>query len=350
MSEAILNNLPSCVLSVTRNYAITYANASAEAFLGESRVTLAGQMLNKFFSSATHLLELVELAFEGKTFIKEYDFLISGPRIGERAVNLQIQPLDSGEEVILVIDDRGMASKLSQHILQRDHARSAAAMASILAHEVKNPLAGIRGAAQLLGKTVSEEDRSLTQLICNEVDRIRDVIGEMEIFSNPSQIKTEAINIHEVLQYVRLLVEKSTALPVQFKEIYDPSLPEVAGNRNLLIQLFLNLIKNAVEAIAEQQSPVITIHTAYHSGLRLRHEGDAQSHPLPIFVSIEDNGPGIAADMRENIFDPFVTNKEGGKGLGLAVAAKIVADHGGSIELDDTFKSGCRFKILLPAA
>jgi two-component system nitrogen regulation sensor histidine kinase GlnL len=223
-------------------------------------------------------------------------------------------------------------------------------MASILAHEVKNPLSGIRGAAQLLQKTVSPDDQQLTELICTEVDRIRDVIEEMEIFSNPSELKTESLNIHEVLQYVRLLAEKGVATHVEFREIYDPSIPDVSGNRNLLIQLFLNIVKNAAEALITHDRAVITLTTSYQSGFRLKPQGGSRSRSLPIVVCIEDNGPGIPTELHGNIFDPFVTTKEGGKGLGLAVVAKIVADHGGVIELDKEVKEGTRFRILLPAA
>ncbi len=348
-SNELLAALPSGIITVTRKYVIRYVNAAAEHFLGSSFTALRGHELAHFVYPATRLLELIDAAFEQKVILKEHDFVLSGPRIESRGVTLQVLPLDNAEEALIVIDDRGMAGKFSQHLLHRDNARSASGMASILAHEVKNPLSGIRGAAQLLSKTVNAEDKNLTTLICDEVDRIKNVIEEMEIFSDLSSLATAPVNIHEVLQYVRPIVEKGSG-KVTFKESYDPSIPDVLGHRGLLIQLFLNIIKNAAEALCESTDPVITLATSYQSGFRVKPQESATSLSLPIVISVEDNGPGITADLHKSIFDPFVTTKEGGKGLGLAIAAKIVADHHGNIELDTEIKKGTRFIIHLPAA
>ncbi len=350
MSTELLNNLPISIITVKRDYTINYANAAAEAFLGGGLANLHGTKLTHFIVAENHFVELIENAFAAEALIKEYDFTIAVARKGKRHVNLQILPIENAEEIMIVIDDLGMASKLTHHIFKREGARSAGNMASILAHEVKNPLSGIRGAAQLLQKTVSIEDQSLTKLICSEVDRIRDVMEEMEIFSNQTEIQAQPINIHEVLQYVRLISENGGAAHVNFKENYDPSLPEVLGNRNLLIQLFLNLFNNAAEALGNHSEPVITLTTSYQSGFRFKPENSTESRSLPIIVSVEDNGGGISPELRETIFDPFVTTKSGGKGLGLAIVAKIISDHGGAIELDSGVQKGARFKILLPAA
>jgi two-component system nitrogen regulation sensor histidine kinase GlnL len=344
--DALLSLLPSGVITLTRNYLIRYANAAAESFLGESMTVLGGREITHFIFPATRLLELVDAAFASKSLLKEYNTTLSGPRVGLRTVNLQVLPLDDGHEALIVIDDRG----ISQHMPPRESARFTSGMASILAHEVKNPLSGIRGAAQLLQKTVSPDDQKLTSLIVSEVDRIKGVIEEMEIFSNPSELRTESINIHEVLQYVRLLAEQGFAKHVKFKEIYDPSIPDVAGHRNLLIQLFLNLIKNAAEALGQYNSPSIKLTTQYQSGFRFKAPGMQESRSLPVVVCVEDNGAGIPEELRESIFDPFVTTKEGGKGLGLAIVAKIVADHGGAIVLEEGVREGTRFRIFLPAA
>lgn len=341
----LLGLLPSAVVTVTPEYIIGYANAGAEAFFGEGRAALTGRQIVHFIHPATRLMELIDSAFTNRTLIKEYDAPL-GVRGGLRTTNIQILPLDDAPEAMIVIDDRGIV----QHMPQRESARFTSGMASILAHEVKNPLSGIRGAAQLLEKAVSDEDAKLTALIVSEVDRIKDVIEEMEIFSNPSELKVENVNIHEVLQYVRLLSEQGFASHIRFREVYDPSIPDVPGHRNLLIQLILNLVKNSSEALAKHPTPSITLSTSYQGGLRMKTPGTRGSRALPVVVSIEDNGPGIAADLRASIFDPFVTTKEGGHGLGLAVVAKIVADHGGVIALDENVKEGSRFRIFLPAA
>lgn len=339
-SADLLSLLPNGVITVTRDCVIRYANAAAEDFLGESISALAGKEITQFIYPPTRLLELINTAFETNSLIKEYDITLSGRRIGLRTVNLQILPLDEAQGALIVIDDRG----ISQHMSPQERARFTHGMASILAHEVKNPLSGIRGAAQLLQKTAAAEDRKLTRLIMDEADRIRDVIEEMEIFSNPSELKTENVNIHEVLQYVRLLSEQGFASEVSFREVYDPSIPGVAGHRNLLIQLFLNLIKNAAEALGQTFEPLITLSTYYQSGFRFN------SRALPVVVCVEDNGPGIPEELRESVFDPFVTTREGGKGLGLAIVMKIVSDHGGTLVLEEGAKAGVRFKIFLPAA
>lgn len=346
MNADLLSLFPSGVITISRNYVITYANAAAEHILGESVAVLTGKELTHFIYPAMHVLELIDTAFANAALVKEYDIVLGGPRAGTHTVNLQILPLEGNTEALIVINDRG----ISQHMPQWESARLTSGMASILAHEVKNPLSGIRGAAQLLQKTASPEDQKLTALIVSEVDRIKDVIEEMEIFSNPTDLKTENVNIHEALQYVRLLAEQGFGKHVTFREIYDPSIPDVAGHRNLLIQLLLNLIKNASEALHETQGALITLSTSYQSGFRFKAPGALESRALPVAVSIEDNGPGITPELKESIFDPFVTNKQGGKGLGLAIVAKIITDHGGTIVLDESVRVGTRFKIFLPAA
>ena len=309
-SNALLALLPNCVICVTRDFNISYANAAAEDFLGESFAVLKSKKLDQFLRPSTHVMELVELVFSGKSLLKEYDVPLSGRQGGIRNVNIQILPLEKESGSLIVIDDRGT----SHHMPQRESSRLTSGMASILAHEVKNPLSGIRGAAQLLHKIVSDEDCKLTSLIVDEVDRIKHLIEEMEIFSNPSDLKTESLNIHEILQYVILLAGKGFARHVKFRETYDPSLPDVLGNRNLLIQLFVNLVKNASEAVLGQKNPVITFTTYYKSGFRFKAPGTQESRALPVVVCVEDNGPGIPKELRESIFDPFVTTKEGGKG------------------------------------
>lgn len=350
MTDLVHHYLPSGVILVSGDYAIHYVNAAAEHFLGSSAVSLTGRDLSEHVHPAGKLVELIDTVFRERVVIREYDFPLSGPRNrSPRPVNLQLLQIEAERRVMIVIDERGVEGKVGHFLHQRGHSRSSSAMSSILAHEVKNPLAGIRGAAQLLEQTATPADKALTQLICAEVDRIRDVIGEMEIFSNPALLTTDPVNIHEVLQYVRLIMEKGLATKVVFREIYDPSLPDIAGHRNLLVQLFLNLCKNAAEAMEGQGDATITLSTAYHHGLRYRPARHAKSHALPVAVTIEDNGPGIPDDLKPDLFDPFVTTKAGGKGLGLAIAAKIVSDHGGMIELDEDCQSGARFRILLPA-
>jgi two-component system nitrogen regulation sensor histidine kinase GlnL len=219
-------------------------------------------------------------------------------------------------------------------------------MAALLAHEVKNPLSGIRGAAQLLEHNADPRDRKLTGLICDETDRICALVDRMEAFSDTRPIEREAVNIHRVLEHVRGVAENGFARGVRFAETYDPSLPPVFGDRDQLTQVFLNLVKNAAEA-APRSGGEITLSTAYQHSVRLAVPGSASRMDLPLVVSVQDNGEGISEDLRPCLFDPFVTTKAGGTGLGLALVAKIINDHGGTIEFDSQPRRTV-FRVRLP--
>ena len=212
-------------------------------------------------------------------------------------------------------------------------ARGASAMAEMLAHEVKNPLSGIRGAAQLLEQAQADDgDRELCQLIQDEADRIRDLVDRMDMFSD-RPIELEAVNIHQVLDHVKRVAQTGFAAHLRIVEEYDPSLPPIFGNRDQLVQVLLNLVKNAAEA-APPIGGEIVLGTAYHHGVRIAVPGSSQRVHLPLQVTVRDNGPGIPDAVRATLFEAFVTTKRGGQGLGLALVAKLVADQGGLIECD----------------
>jgi two-component system nitrogen regulation sensor histidine kinase GlnL len=219
-------------------------------------------------------------------------------------------------------------------------------MAAMLAHEVKNPLSGIRGAAQLIEENASPADRELTRLICDETDRICALVDRMDVFSDRRPIERDPVNIHEVLERVRKVASSGFARHVRFVEVYDPSLPPVDGNRDLLIQTFLNLVKNAAEAVPEQGGE-IELSTAYRHGVRLAMAGSEHRVHLPLLVSVTDNGEGIPDDLQPHLFDPFVTTKRNGSGLGLALVAKVIGDHGGVIEFESQPRRTA-FRVFLP--
>lgn len=348
MNPDLISFLPVAVLTVDRALHITSANPAAENLLEGSLSYLQKTSLAEMFHPECGIDEVIRQAFAGNRQIRLHDFQLLGPRIGEKRVFLYLLPLPN-DEMLLCADDISTAHTLSHSNELSHQARFQGSMASILAHEVKNPLAGIKGAAQLLQKTVSSEDASLTGLICNEVDRIKGLVEEIEFFSNPSDLKTEALNIHEVLHYARSVTEQSYPDGVKFSHRFDPSLPPVNGNRNLLIQLLINLFKNSVEA--SDKNTKIHISTSYTVGSRVTSPTHGnQPRALPILISISDNGPGIPEALRTQIFDPFVTTKQNGKGLGLAVAAKIMADHGGVIEAETAEGGGAEFNLYLPLA
>jgi len=244
--------------------------------------------------------------------------------------------------------ERAIGEKLDRQHAQRGAARSVSAMASMLAHEIKNPLSGIRGAAQLLEAEVSDSDRTLTRLICDETDRIVKLVDRMKPFSQGVPEEYDQVNIHAVLDHVKKVSQAGFARHIRFKEFYDPSLPPVFGSRDQLIQVFLNLVKNAAEAIGPtRQDGEIEMRTSFRPGFRLKVNGSDMPVSLPLEFSVRDNGPGVADDIIPRLFDPFVTTKPTGTGLGLALISKIVGDHGGIVECD-SHPGRTTFKILMP--
>jgi two-component system nitrogen regulation sensor histidine kinase GlnL len=219
-------------------------------------------------------------------------------------------------------------------------------MAAMLAHEVKNPLSGIRGAAQLLEQDADEAGRELTQLICDETDRIVALVNRMEAFSEHTTISRGEVNIHEVLDRVRKVAQSGFARHTAIREEYDPSLPPVHGDRDLLLQVLLNLVKNAAEAVPANGGEIV-LTTAYRHGLRFAAPGGDGRRHLPLMVSVADNGAGIPEDLMPHLFDPFVTTKRNGTGLGLALVAKVIGDHGGVIEFDSQPRRTV-FRVFLP--
>jgi two-component system nitrogen regulation sensor histidine kinase GlnL len=238
---------------------------------------------------------------------------------------------------------------MDRQLTHRGAARSLTALGSMLAHEIKNPLSGIRGAAQLLEQSLDENDRMLTRLICEETDRIVNLVERMELFGDERPVDRGPVNVHGVLDHVRRLATSGFAQHIRILESYDPSLPPVHGNRDQLIQIFLNLIKNAAEAIGvDALDGEIVLSTAFRAGVRLEIPGSRGVRvALPIEVSIRDNGPGVPPDLLPHLFDPFVSTKANGSGLGLALVAKIVGGHGGVVECDPAPRR-TTFRVLLP--
>jgi two-component system nitrogen regulation sensor histidine kinase GlnL len=241
-----------------------------------------------------------------------------------------------------------MALMIERQLTHRGAARSVSGLAAVLAHEIKNPLSGIRGAAQLLESERTDSDRTLTQLICAESDRICKLVDRMEIFGDERPLQREPVNIHDVLDHVKHIASTGFARQIKIVENYDPSLPPVPGSRDKLIQVYLNLIKNAAEAIGEERADgQITLTTSFRPGVRLSVPGSQARVSLPLEIAVEDNGAGVPPDLMPHLFDPFVTTKPSGTGLGLALVAKIVGDHGGIIECDSRPRQTV-FRTLMP--
>lgn len=346
---AVLHALPTPVLVIDSENRIVLVNTAAEHFLGGSAAMLAGSPLTDTLPSDSPIFQMIESARRQSASLFDYDLLIEGPRIGTHVVAIQVSPVsDRPGALVVSLQERSIANQLHRQLNFKGAARSVTAMAAMLAHEVKNPLSGIKGAAQLLEQNASEDDRPLTQLICDETDRICKLVDRMEVFTDDRPIEKEAVNIHEVLDHCRRIAESGFGRRVRFSERYDPSLPPVLGNRDLLIQVFVNLLKNACEAMEDQPGEIV-LSTSYRHGMRISVAGSEQRLSLPLQVSIQDNGPGIPEDMKATIFEPFVTTKRNGSGLGLAFVAKAVADHGGVIEVDSVPRRTV-FRLTFPIA
>lgn len=333
-TRIVLNALSDAVLVITTDGTICYANLAAEQFFSTSSEYLCSHSLRDFLPSDSPLFALVgQLGVEDSS-LSENGVTLSSPRFGERLVTIRLTPIvEEIDKIVITLSEKSLAEKITRQLTHRKAARSLSAMAAMLAHEVKNPLSGIRGAAQLLEQNIDPNDRQMTQLICSETDRICSLVDRMEVFSDEGALAVGPVNVHEVLEQVQRLAETGFAKGVRFKGNYDPSLPPIHGNRDQLVQAFLNLIKNAAEAVPEKDGEIV-ITTTYRHGVRLAVPGMVERVDLPLMISILDNGGGIPEDLHPCLFDPFVTTKSKGSGLGLAVVAKIINDHGGVIEFD----------------
>ncbi len=351
VAMAVLNAIQNPVVMVDEAGLIAFANWEAEAFFGASAAHLSRYKISTFTPFGSPLLALIDQVRERRAPVNEYRVDLSSPRLGQdKLVDIYVAPVSSDPgSVVVVFQERSMADKIDRQLTHRAAARSVTGLASMLAHEIKNPLSGIRGAAQLLEQSVEDDDRALTRLICDETDRIVSLVDRMEVFSDERPVDRVPVNIHSVLDHVKAVAKAGFARNIKLSENYDPSLPAVFANRDQLVQVFLNLVKNAAEAVGDRPDGEIMLTTAYRPGIRLSVAGTREKISLPLEFCVIDNGPGVPADLVPHLFDPFITTKTNGTGLGLALVAKIIGDHGGIVECDSQ-NHRTTFRVLMPAS
>jgi two-component system nitrogen regulation sensor histidine kinase GlnL len=348
-AEAVLNSLPHPVIVIAPDGRIADGNVAAEHFFESSILLLRRYSLRDLVPFGSPLLALVEQVRTRGAAVNEYRVDLGSPRMpGERIVDLHVAPMpERSGYVVVMLQERTIADKMDRQLTHRGAARSVIALAAMLAHEIKNPLSGIRGAAQLLEQSAGDDDRTLTRLICEEADRIVKLVDRMEVFADERPVERAPVNIHVVLDHVKRLAQSGFARNIKFVEEYDPSLPPVFANRDQLVQVFLNLVKNAAESIGDAPDGEIHLTTAFRPGVRLSLPGTKTRVSLPLEFCVKDNGPGVPEDLLPHLFDPFVTTKPTGSGLGLALVAKIVGDHGGVIECESQPRRTV-FRVLMP--
>ncbi len=346
-SEILLSALPQTIIVVDRDLNILQASGAAQANLHMSESAILGRPLAMVVGEGNPLLGLIKLAHENMNVVVEHDLKLGLQGDALSVVDAQVIPLSEVEGHMLIsLQSRSIPAFVESQDEMKSAALSVSGLAAMLAHEIKNPLSGIRGAAQLLERRVSETDKELPKLIRVEVDRIRGLVDDLETFTEPKPVAAEPVNIHQVLDHVRGIAEAGFAQHVTFSEDYDPSLPLVAGNADRLTQVLLNLVKNSAEAIGEMSGGIV-LSTSYKHGVWVGSEG-ANRVRVPLEITVRDTGGGIENELLGHLFDPFVTGHEGGTGLGLALVARFVADMGGTVECDN-IDGGAIFRIRLPA-
>ncbi|HWA00794.1 MAG TPA: ATP-binding protein [Caulobacterales bacterium] len=336
-AERWLEALPAPVLGVDAGERIRFVNAAAAELMAGVGRGLLGRRLDEIFGQDGPLVSLARRALASDTRVAEADVALVGPGFALGRAAVAAAPVgDHGYIALVVTQPPKPRSAPGQGV------NSAA---RTLAHEVRNPLAGIRAAAQLIARSGDQEAAALANLICDEVDRMRRLTDRIDPHESIAPPRFERFNIHQALERVRRLIG-SSAPDVMIRERYDPSLPHVRGDMDQLIQAFLNIAKNAAEAVSGQADGEVAFITAYRPGIKFRSSASGAAR-AQLEVQIVDNGPGLQPQIADRLFEPFATTKTNGMGLGLTVAADVIGRHDGRIEVESA-PGRTAFKILLP--
>jgi len=338
---------PVATLLIDAEGRIVSANARAETLLNMARSALVGSIVS-------HVLRIADLRMDAAIWLTDkplsaYDIQVHAGRNEAVEMDILISPLlDDERWRVVALHVHGQSQTLGMRRASLG-IRSATGAAAMLAHEIKNPLSGIRGAAQLIEGEASETARPLTRLICDEVDRIAALIDRMQHFTSSQPLECVPANIYPLLDRAVEIATAGFARACPIVRNYDPSLPFARINGDALVQIMLNLVKNAVEAVEGQADGAVQVATAYRHGLSVLGAGGKGASPLQIEIQVIDNGPGVPETIRDGLFNPFISSKRGGQGLGLALVDKLVRDMNGLVQYErDNTGQRSIFRLLLP--
>lgn len=349
-AKQMMDILPFPVFMLDENDRFLWLNHAAEGFFHSSQAMLVPMQMSELLISDSPFFSLVRRARQSERPVSDKSLRLISPKFGVRNAAIQVTPLPVSENVdergavLVTLQEQGLTDKLAAQNTVKSAALSMSKMTSLLAHEVKNPLAGIKGAAQLLETEIPEESRELSSMIVTEADRITALLNRIENLSSDMPVQLKDVNIHEILDHCIRITTASFGRHLDIKCHYDPSLPNIDADPDLLVQCFLNLFKNASEITDDKG--ILTLTTSYNLSRYLSTSQSFQVH-LPLQIEIEDNGSGIPEELQDYIFEPFISGKQSGSGLGLAMVASVVADHGGAISVD-TSPAGTCFTVNLP--
>lgn len=332
------------MLLVAPDLTIRSVNPAAESLLGRSATRLKGQDLTEVLDFGEPQISRRMRETEAQLIARGLPLQVAGKKI---SVNLTISPLQTHPGwLVVTLSDSGQGERFGD-----EDRRSSLRGPAVLAHEIKNPLAAIKGAAQLVARKLADTDRGLTSLIADEVDRIAQLIDRMQRLGRENVEPVSAFNLHEAIHRAFDTVRAASGAELRVREEFDPSLPQVLGNEGALVQVLINLITNARDACSEVAEPEVVIRTRFVSGLVMNVIRLGRPVKLPIEIQVSDNGPGIDPAVQEHIFEPFVSSKPNGQGLGLALVHKLVRDMDGRISHErDDVGGWTHFRVHLPMA
>lgn len=336
---------PAFVLNLKNE--IKLANPLSQQYCETSLSRIIGKKLSNYIGPNSAVFEVLEKIRKNASAVVKFDVPINWKNNGNQIFDMYVVGVETGLSSLILFHPKRLKGKMEQAINNQNSIKSVSAMGAVLSHEIKNPLASITGAAQLLENSNIKNKKKLISIIIEEAKRVESVLDRVQLLGEVNKLNFIKLNIHDVINKVKRTASEGYGSHVLFEENYDPSIPNVKGDFELLTQAFHNIIKNSCEAVGKKGGRIV-IKTSFHSGLALAPLGESNKK-LQLMVTVSDNGPGVSKNIVDDIFDPFSTTKIGGSGLGLPLVSKIISEHSGFVELEDMPVGAC-FKVYLPAS